>query len=274
MKTFNEGGGIGLAAMKAGMDRKTARRYLRIGTGPTAPKLKRHWQTHPDAFATICLAAARASRDPPPFFGDMPSRIPFAAADEQRVLAALQQFRPRDRCAIVLGLNTGYRAAELAAITWGDVWDSGSDQIRSEVTVSRRHLKGGHGVRRAAVRSRTVPLNPSARGAIADYRRQLRDRGPIDPAAPLLQSTRGGAGLRRWQLNALVQRAVAVAGLPPTRRYGTHSLRKSFCRKVYEATGRDINLTRVAMGHRNITTTQAYLEADLPKLRSVILGLG
>ncbi len=89
----------------------TARRYLRIGTGPTAPKLKRHWQTHPDAFATICLAAARASRDPPPFFGDMPSRIPFAAADEQRVLAALQQFRPRDRCAIVLGWSMPIRTS-------------------------------------------------------------------------------------------------------------------------------------------------------------------
>jgi len=38
MKTFNEGGSIGLAAMKAGMDRKTARRYLRIGDGPNAPK--------------------------------------------------------------------------------------------------------------------------------------------------------------------------------------------------------------------------------------------
>ena len=53
MKTFNKGGSIGLAAMKAGMDRKTARRYLRIGNGPTAPKPKRHWQTHPDAFAAI-----------------------------------------------------------------------------------------------------------------------------------------------------------------------------------------------------------------------------
>ena len=82
----------------------------------------------------------------------MPSRLPFAAADEQRVLAAVHHFRPRDRCAIVLGLNTGYRAAELACITVDDVWDFGSNQVRSEVTVSRRYLKGGHGVRRAAQR--------------------------------------------------------------------------------------------------------------------------
>lgn len=204
----------------------------------------------------------------------MPSRIPFAATDEQRVLAALHQFRPRDRCAIVLGLNTGYRAAELATITVGDVWDFVSHQVRCEVTVCRRYLKGGHGVHRAAVRSRTVPLNSTARGAIADYIQHLLAHGGADAASPLLLSTRGDSGIRRWRLNALVQKAVIAAGLVTTQRYGTHTLRKSFCRKVYEATGRDINLTRVAMGHRNIGTTQAYLEADLPKLRSAILAMG
>ena len=53
MKTFNDGGGIGCAAMKAGMDRKTARRYLRRGHGPSTPRRPRHWQTRPDAFAAI-----------------------------------------------------------------------------------------------------------------------------------------------------------------------------------------------------------------------------
>ena len=53
MKTFNDGSGIGCAAMKAGMDRKTARRYLRRGHGPSTPRRPRHWQTRPDAFAAI-----------------------------------------------------------------------------------------------------------------------------------------------------------------------------------------------------------------------------
>lgn len=53
MKTFNDGGGIGCAAMKAGMDRKTARRYLRRGHGPSTLRRARHWQTRPDGFAAI-----------------------------------------------------------------------------------------------------------------------------------------------------------------------------------------------------------------------------
>ena len=56
---------MGLAAMKAGMDRKTARRYLRIGDGPNAPKPKRHWQTHLDAFATIWPEVVRWLEDTP-----------------------------------------------------------------------------------------------------------------------------------------------------------------------------------------------------------------
>ncbi len=53
MKTINDKGGIGRAAMKAGMDRKTARGYVRRGHGPTTPRPARHWKTHADAFADI-----------------------------------------------------------------------------------------------------------------------------------------------------------------------------------------------------------------------------
>jgi len=65
MKTFNDCGNIGSAAMKAGMDRKTARRYLRRGHGPSAPKTRRHWQTHPDAFAAIWPEVVRWLEDTP-----------------------------------------------------------------------------------------------------------------------------------------------------------------------------------------------------------------
>ena len=65
MKTFNDGASIGIAAMKAGMDRKTARRYLRRGAGPTASRPTRHWQTHPDAFAAIWPEVVRWLEDSP-----------------------------------------------------------------------------------------------------------------------------------------------------------------------------------------------------------------
>ncbi len=189
------------------------------------------------------------------------------------MLAALAAFPNRDRCLVIASLNTGYRISELAAITVGDVWD-GTD-VRPEVTVARRHLKGGSGVRRGQVRSRTVPLNPSAREAIRSYLAERLGRtGALDPAAPLFLSQRHGRSLRRWQANRIVHRVAAAAGVTTLARIGNHSLRKSFARKIFEACGRDINATRILMGHRNVTTTQHYLEVDADRLRAAVLAIG
>ena len=58
-ETHHEGDGVSRAAMKAGMDRKTARRYLQCGHGPDTPRAAHHWQTHADNFAAISPEAVR-----------------------------------------------------------------------------------------------------------------------------------------------------------------------------------------------------------------------
>ena len=203
----------------------------------------------------------------------MSSRIPFTIEDERRVLAAIATFPARDRCAIILGINTGFRASELASIKIGQIWDG--TQVRQEITVARRDLKNGRGLRRRSVRSRTVPLNAAARAALTEYlhERQIQ-RGQLGPLEALFRSMRTGRGLSRWRLNAIVHQVAHAAGLSPDGRYGTHTLRKTFCRRVHEVLGRDINLTRQAMGHRYVTTTQAYLEPDPAAVRSAILSIG
>ena len=66
MKTFNDGGSIGLAAMKAGMDRKTARRYLRVPPGrPRSSKRDTGRRTDLDAFAAIWPEVVRWLEDTP-----------------------------------------------------------------------------------------------------------------------------------------------------------------------------------------------------------------
>jgi len=200
----------------------------------------------------------------------MASRIPFTTDEEQRVIAALATFRPRDRCLVVLGLNTGFRAAELGAIVVGDVWDG--VEIRHELTLSRRFIKGGRGLHRRAVRSRSIPLNATARNAIGDF---LRSTGiATDPSVPLFGSQRKGHALHRWQVNRIVHRAAQAAGLCDMRRIGCHSLRKTFCRKVYAASGHDIHATCAIMGHRHISTMESYLEVNAERLRSTVLAIG
>ena len=51
MEEQNKHGNSSLAAMKSGMDRKTARKYLRSGQLPSASKASRTWRTREDPFA-------------------------------------------------------------------------------------------------------------------------------------------------------------------------------------------------------------------------------
>jgi hypothetical protein len=43
----------GPAAVRAGMDDKTARKYRRLGRLPRAVRLEHHWRTKPDPFADV-----------------------------------------------------------------------------------------------------------------------------------------------------------------------------------------------------------------------------
>lgn len=202
----------------------------------------------------------------------MAGRKPIKPEDEPRVLAALATFSLRDQAVITAGMNTGFRATELLSLNVGDVWQDG--KIRPTVTVARRRLKGGRGRRRKSITSRTVPLNDAAVAALQKYLFSRFGSGPVAPHEPLFPSRFHGMRLTRWRLNLLVKEVVAKAGLGSAEQYGTHSLRKTFARKIYAATGNDINLTRAVLGHAQVGTTQRYLAIDGEDVVRAILSLG
>ena len=51
MKEMTKHGRVGVAALRAGMDRKTARTYLKLGKLPSETKKPRTWRTREDVFA-------------------------------------------------------------------------------------------------------------------------------------------------------------------------------------------------------------------------------
>ena len=203
----------------------------------------------------------------------MASRLPFPTSLQGRLRGVLPSFSPRDRALILFGLNTGFRACEHARITVGHVWDG--ENIRDEITLARQALKGGRGAYRAGLRSRTVPLNAEARTALAEYLAWRAQNGEgLERGAFLFPNPRSGRGLSRWQITRVVKKLAGLTGVSAPERYGSHSLRKSFCDSVYVASGHDINLTRAIMGHRNIATTQRYLEVQTDDIRRTLLSLG
>ena len=65
MEEMSKSGKVGQAAMKAGMDRKTGRRYIAAGKLPSEMRQPRWWRTRQDAFAEDWPAVAKLLEETP-----------------------------------------------------------------------------------------------------------------------------------------------------------------------------------------------------------------
>ena len=200
----------------------------------------------------------------------MPAR-PFSPAEittlETHLLAT---HRFRDRMLLIAGTNVGFRITELLTWTVGQVKTAQGD-VAAEVTVTRALLKGGSGVRKRSVRSRRVVLNERARGAIRDYLASL-DYVPA-PEEFLFRSREGSnRPVHRSQAHRILERLCDECGVCGTR-VSTHSLRKTFVRSVYDASGRDLIRTQRIVQHASPLTTARYLETSQDDLDNLVRGL-
>jgi hypothetical protein len=69
MEEMQKHNGVALAAMRAGMDRKTARKYARLGKLPSELKQPHIWRTREDPFADDWPALAAMLADAPELEG-------------------------------------------------------------------------------------------------------------------------------------------------------------------------------------------------------------
>ena len=168
------------------------------------------------------------------------------------------------------GTQVGYRITELLTWTIGQVLTPAGEVAR-EVTVTRALLKGGSGKKKRSIRSRRVVLNEKARGAIRDYIASL-EYVP-SPDEFLFKSREGGnRPLHRSQAHRILVRACEDCGID-TARVSTHSLRKTFVRAVYDASGHDIIKVMKLVQHSSPVVTARYLENTESELDNLVLGL-
>lgn len=88
MKHLQQHQSLGLAAAKAGMDEKTARRYRQTGQLPSQLAVKHDWRTRPDAFVEVWPQMQEALRLNPglqakTLFEDLQRRFPGQFSDGQ-----------------------------------------------------------------------------------------------------------------------------------------------------------------------------------------------
>jgi len=206
----------------------------------------------------------------------MPGTLALSPDQEAAVRTALDKFPLRDKALAELLLGSGYRVSEAVSLTVEDIWAAG--RVRARVTVRRAHMKGGRSPWRRSVTARSVPLNARVVAALESYLfSRFGSAGPADPSEPLFPSRSGGGALSRWRVNQLVHGILETAGIDPqsgTGLYGTHSLRKTFCMNVYRRSSNDLALTRLAMMHASIETTQRYLSVSGEAVDKVIMSVG
>ena len=181
----------------------------------------------------------------------------------------------RNSAIVQLLLQTGLRLDECSHLHLEDL-EFGERSGR----ITIRHGKGN--------KARTVPLNASARQALAEY---LASRFGCDPTiravalhwprpspraqpTPLWKSQKGGAlttSAMRQMIDVVV-RAAAARGLVPATT-SAHTLRHTFARNYLEAYPGDVVGLATLLGHTSLDTTRLYSQPTLEQLGSRMEGL-
>lgn len=159
-------------------------------------------------------------------------------AEAERVLSSVDG---KIKALILVGLTYGTRISESLAMTVGD--------FNGDFITIQGKKKGA---------KQTYPITPGVKKCVQDlvgiYRRGGMD---ITDKTPLFCGN-GDACMSRQNASQQIKKVfkrLAING-----KVNTHSLRKSFVTKIYEATGKDIIRTRLFSRHSSINSLIHYIE--------------
>jgi len=170
-------------------------------------------------------------------------------------------FATRDRSLFLLGVKSGFRISELLSLRIGDVMRNGS--IVSSVTVARRNMK-------KKTAGRTVLLQPEVKAALFAWISELDPKGSRMRDTFLFHSRKGGnRPISRQQYRRIL--GEIYDSLEITGNTGTHSMRKTYARRAYEITGKDLFQTQKLLGHVNINSTVSYLSSTDEEISRLML---
>lgn len=174
--------------------------------------------------------------------------------DVKRVLAAIakRSYGHRDRAMFMLTYLAGMRVGEVAALRVCDVYEA-DGSVKDHILLSKHQTKGNE--------ARTVLLNMQVQEELRIYARTLSRKSE----QPLFVSKCG----KQMCANSAVQvfgRFYKLAGLTNA---SSHSGRRSFITNL-ASKGVSVRVLAAACGHRNIATTQRYIEVGEHQIRAAI----
>lgn len=159
----------------------------------------------------------------------------------------------RNRAILLLTHLAGMRVGEVAAVRVCDVVAS-DGTVRDEINLSAAQTKGN--------RSRSVLLNERMRAELASYIQTIRVRDPKQA----LFSTQRSAAFSANSLTQVVNSLYKQAGLDGA---SSHSGRRGFLTNLAEK-GVSVRVMMALAGHRNMATTQRYIDLRPGVLRNAV----
>jgi site-specific recombinase XerD len=171
-------------------------------------------------------------------------------------------FEIRNRSLFMLGVSVGGRISELLALSIKDVYQNGHPV--SDLLFEKDVVKGKE-------TARLVPVNADGQRAIRELIDWHVERyGNRDTRRPLFPSRKHGKAISRVQAHRILEDAFTSAGL--NGKLATHSLRKTYAQRMYDATG-DIYLVKEMLGHKDVKTTQDYLGVSYAKAQAASIAI-
>ena len=160
-------------------------------------------------------------------------------------------YAQRNRGLFMLGVSIGGRISELLALKVSDAWQN--NKAVTDFQFDKSIVKGGE-------TSRTIPVNSDGRKAIEEIINWQRDAfGFVFDENPLFPSRKGYTPVQRQAMHKILREAFEKAGL--NGKLATHTLRKTFAQRLHKESS-DIFMVMELLGHKSVSTTQAYLGID------------
>jgi integrase/recombinase XerD len=188
----------------------------------------------------------------------MPGKQAKIMADTQLKLALAacdtSRYPKRDRVMVMLSFKAGLRALEIAGITW-EMLCGPDGQLGDEIHLEDRISKKGNG--------RIIPMHP-------DLKEALLDLGP--GSGQVILSERGNETIPMCAAS-VVNFFAKLYGKLGLQGCSSHSGRRTFITKASRraaTVGASLRDVQQMAGHKNLNTTQRYIEGDSEAKRKLV----
>jgi integrase/recombinase XerD len=177
------------------------------------------------------------------------------SVDVKRILEfiALKKHSARNRAMFLVALYAGLRVGEVASLRYMDVLGV-DDEIRDEIRLDASITKGNV--------ARTVFVNTKLRKELANYIKAV----PYKHLADKLFYTQKNEG---FTANTLTQFFYYLFGSIGIAGASSHSMRRTFITTLANK-GVSVRLLASLVGHKNISTTQFYIDVNDDQKRSAV----